>query len=245
MSEPRAMNVKRPAQRMGNAAATDDAEASVGTSGGRPQSATDASGGRLLPILRQPAAWFALLRRAATLVLPPLILSAALLLLWQWYANTLGTAGAVTLPPPTQVWSVLVAQRDILWNATQVTLQETLVGFAAALAAGFVCGTIIDFSPWLRSALYPLLVTSQTIPIITLAPLLVLWFGFALVLLWSWGDNYVFRTETGGSDQRCVTLFPRPLSSSGSPRRHQHRSRRQLTGSRFPLAACLQTTCPK
>jgi ABC-type nitrate/sulfonate/bicarbonate transport system permease component len=62
-----------------------------------------------------------------------------------------------------------------------VTLQETVIGFALALAAGVAFGTLIDFSPWLRRAIYPLLVASQTIPIITLAPLLVLWFGFGLV----------------------------------------------------------------
>src|SRR5262249_30836433 len=74
----------------------------------------------------------------------------------------------------------LVAQRVILWQHTLVTLSETAVGFAAALAAGTLFGAAIDFSSWLRRALYPLLVTSQTIPIITLAPLLVLWLGYAL-----------------------------------------------------------------
>lgn len=130
---------------------------------------------------RLSGTWPRVLRRGVAIALPPLALFAALLLLWQWYAQTLGATGAVTLPPPTQVWSVLLTQRDILWYHTQVTLNETLVGFAAALAAGLVCGTLIDFSSWLRRALYPLLVTSQTIPIITLAPLLVLWFGFALL----------------------------------------------------------------
>ena len=132
------------------------------------------------PAGRSTAWGLGILRHGALLVLPPLAFFAALLLLWQWYAGQPGV-DEVLLPQPTRVWSVLVAQRDILWYHTQVTLNETLVGFAAALAAGFVCGTIIDFSPWLRRALYPLLVTSQTIPIITLAPLLVLWFGFGLL----------------------------------------------------------------
>ena len=55
------------------------------------------------------------------------------------------------------------------------------MGFGAALAPGCSSRVVIDVSPWLRRALYPLLVASQTIPIITLAPLLVLWFGFGLV----------------------------------------------------------------
>ncbi|MFI5271698.1 MAG: ABC transporter permease [Ktedonobacterales bacterium] len=122
------------------------------------------------------------MRAAATLLrrgVPAVVVLAALLLLWQWYASQ-PEVDPQLLPAPPAVWSALVAQRAILWHHTLVTLNETVVGFAAALAAGVLCAVVIDFSPWLRRALYPLLVTSQTIPIITLAPLLVLWFGFGL-----------------------------------------------------------------
>jgi ABC-type nitrate/sulfonate/bicarbonate transport system permease component len=119
-------------------------------------------------------------RRTLVGILPALGLLVALALLWQWYASQ-PTVDTQILPTPLAVWTVLVAQRDILWQHMLVTLQETLVGFAAALAAGVAFGTLIDFSPWLRRAIYPLLVASQTIPIITLAPLLVLWFGFGLI----------------------------------------------------------------
>src|SRR5690242_9576349 len=126
------------------------------------------------------ARWRLLSRRTLGATLPALALLAALTLLWQWYASQ-PTVDAQILPTPLGVWGVLVSQRDLLWQHTLVTLQETLVGFAVALAAGIVCGALIDFSPWLRRALYPLLVASQTIPIIILAPLLVLWFGFGLL----------------------------------------------------------------
>jgi ABC-type nitrate/sulfonate/bicarbonate transport system permease component len=120
------------------------------------------------------------LGRTLAATLPALALLAALVLLWQWYASQ-PTVDAQILPTPLAVWRVLVSQRDILWQHTLVTLQETLIGFALALAAGVLCGALIDFSPWLRRALYPLLVASQTIPIIIIAPLLVLWFGFGLI----------------------------------------------------------------
>ena len=148
---------------------------------------TPASGADTSPTgrLAAPVAhWWDVSRRtvgrtlAATL--PALALLAALVLLWQWYASQ-PTVDAQILPTPLAVWHVLVSQRDILWQHTLVTLQETLIGFALALAAGVLCGALIDFSPWLRRALYPLLVASQTIPIIIIAPLLVLWFGFGLV----------------------------------------------------------------
>lgn len=130
--------------------------------------------------VRLPHGWFNGSRRLGVSILPALALLLVLLALWQWYASQ-PFIDAQLLPTPLAVWHTLVAQRDILWYHTLVTLYETVVGFALALLAGLVCGTVIDFSPWLRRALYPLLVTSQTIPIITIAPLLVLWFGFGIV----------------------------------------------------------------
>lgn len=126
------------------------------------------------------ARWWRVSRLTVAATIPALMLLAALVLLWQWYASR-PDIDAQILPTPLAVWGVLVGQRDILWQHMLVTLQETLIGFALALAAGVIFGTLIDFSPWLRRAIYPLLVASQTIPIITLAPLLVLWFGFGLV----------------------------------------------------------------
>ena len=144
-----------------------------------PSSATDTV---QMPVLSTwpIARWWRVSRRTLTAIVPALVLLAALVLLWQWYASQ-PDIDAQILPTPLAVWGVLVGQRDILWQHMLVTLQETLIGFALALAAGVAFGTLIDFSPWLRRAIYPLLVASQTIPIITLAPLLVLWFGFGLV----------------------------------------------------------------
>ncbi len=123
----------------------------------------------------------ALLRpvRQATRWLPALAVLAGLILLWQWYASQ-PEIDPLILPTPLAIWQALVAQRDLLWANTLVTLNETAVGFGAALVVGVLFGVAIDFTPWLRRALYPLLVASQTIPIIALAPLLVLWFGFGL-----------------------------------------------------------------
>jgi ABC-type nitrate/sulfonate/bicarbonate transport system permease component len=55
-----------------------------------------------------------------------------------------------------------------------------VIGFGVALATGIVCGVVIDLSVWLRRALYPLLVATQAIPLIALAPLLLLWFGYGM-----------------------------------------------------------------
>src|SRR6478672_8900180 len=128
-----------------------------------PVGATDATDALALstwPIAR----WWRVSRLTLAAIVPALALLAALVLLWQWYASQ-PDIDAQILPTPLAVWGVLVGQRDILWQHMLVTLQETLIGFALALVAGVIFGRLIDFSPWLRRAIYPLLVASQTIPI--------------------------------------------------------------------------------
>jgi ABC-type nitrate/sulfonate/bicarbonate transport system permease component len=120
------------------------------------------------------------LRLVGSRAVPGLVGFGVFIALWQWYASQ-PSIDPQLLPTPLAVWGALTAKLGLLWQQTLVTLEETMVGFAAALVAGVGFATVIDFSPWLRRAIYPLLVTSQTIPIITLAPLLVLWFGFGLV----------------------------------------------------------------
>jgi ABC-type nitrate/sulfonate/bicarbonate transport system permease component len=110
---------------------------------------------------------------------PSAVAVVALLLLWQGYVRVSGVDQQL-LPPPGDVWAALVAQREALWENTLVTLWETVIGFGVALATGILFGIAIDLSSWLRRALYPLLVATQAIPLIALAPLLALWFGFGM-----------------------------------------------------------------
>jgi ABC-type nitrate/sulfonate/bicarbonate transport system permease component len=56
-----------------------------------------------------------------------------------------------------------------------------VLGLALALLTGVALAAALDLSSWLRRALYPLLVISQTIPILALAPLLIIWFGFGII----------------------------------------------------------------
>lgn len=114
--------------------------------------------------------------RMAGLVWPPLVLLSALIALWHLEAVN-AIRDAQVLPTPAAVAAALVSQWPLLLYHARVTLGETLVGFAAALVTGLALAAVIDLSPWLRRACYPLLVASQTVPIITLAPLLVFWFG--------------------------------------------------------------------
>ncbi|WP_338051547.1 ABC transporter permease [Pseudonocardia acidicola] len=103
-----------------------------------------------------------------------------LLAAWQWYVTDRDVAPQV-LPSPLRVGEQGWAFRDALWANTVPTLQVTAVGFAVSLVLGWMLAIAVDFSPWLRRALVPLLVGSQTLPIIAIAPLLIIWFGFGLL----------------------------------------------------------------
>jgi ABC-type nitrate/sulfonate/bicarbonate transport system permease component len=117
------------------------------------------------------------LRRRVMLIAPPVILTAFLIAVWQVYTSAAHVDVAV-LPSPGRVISQGWADRHNLWQNTLPTLKETLLGFALSISVGWILAFICDFSQVCRRAIEPLLVVSQTIPIIAIAPLFVIWFGF-------------------------------------------------------------------
>jgi ABC-type nitrate/sulfonate/bicarbonate transport system permease component len=117
--------------------------------------------------------------RAGTFALAALPALGALLL-WELYVR-LGGVDPVFLPAPSRVLRTLWVSAPTLAVHARQTLLEAGLGMGLALLTGCALGALIAVSPLLRRALYPLLVVSQTIPMIALAPLLVLWFGFGIL----------------------------------------------------------------
>lgn len=114
-------------------------------------------------------------------VVAPLVALAILLAIWQ--SGVLGSLGLIDeslLPTPSEVASSLWENRSLLLDATWVTLREVLLGFGCALVAGLGFALAMHLSDTLRHALYPLLVASQTIPIVVVAPIFVLWWGYGI-----------------------------------------------------------------
>jgi putative hydroxymethylpyrimidine transport system permease protein len=116
--------------------------------------------------------------------LPALVL-AALIGAWQIAASSGAIAAALHLerflvPSPAEVASALWENRSLLAENAWVTLQEILLGFLCGLAAGLGFAVLLRLSETLRRAFYPLMVASQAIPIIVIAPILVVWFGYGL-----------------------------------------------------------------
>lgn len=107
----------------------------------------------------------------------PIILSIILLSLWEVIVS-FGKIEKYILPAPSDVIKVLVSDFKVMLPHIGATLYEGFVGFIIAIGLSIVLAIIMDISPIIKKSLYPLLVVSQTIPTIALAPLFIIWFGF-------------------------------------------------------------------
>ncbi|HSJ17462.1 MAG TPA: ABC transporter permease [Solirubrobacterales bacterium] len=98
---------------------------------------------------------------------------------WDLLADALSVEPFL-IPAPSEVAEALWTDRELLAEDGWVTLQEVVLGFGVALGAGLAFAALLHLSGTLRRAFYPLLVASQTVPIIVVAPILVVWFGFGI-----------------------------------------------------------------
>jgi putative hydroxymethylpyrimidine transport system permease protein len=98
---------------------------------------------------------------------------------WDLISNALSIEEFL-VPAPSDVAESLWRDRSLLADDSWVTLREVLLGFACALVSGLAFALVLHLSDTLRRAFYPLLIASQTIPPVAIAPILVVWFGFGL-----------------------------------------------------------------
>ena len=141
---------------------------------------TVAAAGPAPEVLLSPAVAAARAPAWARDAVPPLMLIGALVLAWHLTAVASGLPTFI-LPSPVGVVAAGWETRDLLMRATGVTLLEAGLGLAVALGLGVGLAAAMDFWPLLRRALYPVLVASQTVQILAVAPLLIIWFGFGLL----------------------------------------------------------------
>lgn len=109
-------------------------------------------------------------------------LAALLVLLAVWQiVCVLGIVPGYMLPSPAQVVSAFVEEFPLLMSHLRVTLTEAFIGLLCGVAVGFVVAVLMDRFEKLYKAVYPLVVLTQTIPTVAIAPLLVLWFGYEML----------------------------------------------------------------
>ena len=109
----------------------------------------------------------------------PIIILAALVGAWELWVQV-GDVPKWQLPAPSAIAVELAESRALLWDNTLVTLKEVALGFLAALAAGVILAALITYSRILESSIYPIVIASQTVPVIAIAPLLLIWVGYGI-----------------------------------------------------------------
>lgn len=100
---------------------------------------------------------------------------------WELLSRT-GVFNEIIVPPASDVFVALVelSGEDYFWEATWVTVKETLVGFLLGVVGAWILGTLIGMVRFFRLSLYPLVIAFQITPRIALAPLFLTWFGFGI-----------------------------------------------------------------
>ncbi len=110
---------------------------------------------------------------------PAVLILLGLVGLWQLVV-TLNDIPHWKLPAPSAIGEELWSSRVLLLGHTWVTLKEVLLGFTMALVIGVVLAGLISLSRTLERVIYPSVIASQTIPIIVIAPLLLIWLGYGM-----------------------------------------------------------------
>ena len=111
-------------------------------------------------------------------LLVPLIFGATIFVVWELVVRGLEVP-AVLLPPPSMIWERITKSLPLLWaDFRQTFLKAVLAGYVMGCGSGFLVALMIDRSPFLQRGLLPLGNFVSALPIIGVAPIMVMWFGF-------------------------------------------------------------------
>jgi NitT/TauT family transport system permease protein len=110
------------------------------------------------------------------LVLPPLILLIGIILAWQ-LITIYWAIPKYILPAPTNIWQAAVERHKQLFQSTLNTCFAALFGFLLSIVLGNAMALLMSFSKYVQRSFYPYAVVLQTIPVVAIAPLIVIWFG--------------------------------------------------------------------
>jgi len=115
-------------------------------------------------------------KHTISVVLYPIIFLLLFLAVWQ-IADWIWKIPRILLPSPWEIITVSIKRIDDLLSATLITAQAALVGFSLALVIGTALGLLFSISKIVRRSVYPYMIFLQTVPIVAIAPLIIIWFG--------------------------------------------------------------------
>ena len=102
-----------------------------------------------------------------------------ILIIWQ-AASAMEVVESYLLPAPTDIAKAFIEEFPILMEHSAVTLSEAFIGLFFGVLSGFFMAVLMERFSFANKALYPIIIVSQTIPTVAIAPLLVLWFGYEM-----------------------------------------------------------------
>lgn len=115
---------------------------------------------------------------AVRLAAPPLTVFILFLVLWYAVANTIYAGQSYLFPGPTEVARTMLDQWRPILDATAITFRTAALGYVLAIAIGMTSAAVLSQSKILERSFYPYAVLLQTVPVVAVAPLIVLWFGY-------------------------------------------------------------------
>lgn len=110
-------------------------------------------------------------------ILPTVGTVAILLIIWQCACDYTHISEHL-IPSPSVIFQASLQASPTLWTAILVTTEEALIGFGLAILSGICIGILFHVAHTLRAALFPLIYAAQTMPLIAIAPIFLIWFGF-------------------------------------------------------------------
>ena len=153
----------------------------------------------------------------------PTGISFAMLLLWEVAVRELHIR-SIILPPPSEIFVALMERRELLLTHLWPSLYLTVLGFALSAVGGILVAVLITYSSIVRKGLYPLIVVSQVVPKIAIAPLFIVWCGTGMM------SSLLLAV--------LVTFFPMTINSAlgfQSIDEDMHRMARALQGSNWQI----------
>ena len=111
--------------------------------------------------------------------LEPFAFIGLILVIWQILSSS-GIVPGYMLPSPVKVVKAFVSDFSLLMFHLRITLVEAFFGITVSVILSFLFAVIMDSFAFVKRSVYPVLIVSQTIPTIALAPLLILWFGYGI-----------------------------------------------------------------
>lgn len=159
--------------------------------------------------------------------LPPLVFGAVLLVVWELLVRGLGVS-PVLLPAPSAIGARIAVSLPVLWtDVVQTVFRGALTGYVLGCGAAVLTGLMVDRVPFLRRGLLPVGNFASALPIVGMAPIMVMWFGFdwqskaAVVVLMVFFPMLVNTVQgLASADRMQIDLMRTYAASHGQTLRH-------------------------